>query len=114
MDQDARYFLGVSLLIVAQVLVGTTVVYVVRRRMQVDPGMSWAAVLGAYLLLGVVVTVLTIVPVVGIGLALVVSLVGLKRLAGLQVLPTFILAFCLGLLVFLISAGISALLNVDV
>jgi hypothetical protein len=46
-------------------------------------------------------------------LAVILSLVGLKRLSGLDVLSTFILSFCLGVSVFVVATMLSRQLQVD-
>jgi len=51
-----------------------------------------------------IVNIISLVP--GIGLAaVIVWLVGLKRLSGLDVIPTFILSFCLGIVVFILMVA---------
>jgi hypothetical protein len=112
-DWTTRFAIGLLLLLAIQVLLGGTVVFFVRRRKRVEPVWSWPRTLGAFALLGLIVTAFSIVPVVGPFAAAVVSLVGLKRMSGLDILSTFILSFCMGILVFAISGVIGAQLQVD-
>lgn len=114
MDTSVRFIIGLALLFSAQLVLGSLVVHCVRRRNRVEPVWSLATSLLWYFLLMLLVTGIGILPVVGPYVALVVFLIGLKRMTGLQVMTTFMLAFTLGLMLFIISAGISALLGVDV
>jgi hypothetical protein len=113
MDPTARFALALLLLLTIQVLLGGTVVFLVRRWNQVAPVWSWPRAIRSFALLALLVTVLSLIPTIGRYAAVVVSLVGLKRMSGLDVIPTFILSFCMGILVFAISAVISDQLQVD-
>jgi hypothetical protein len=113
MDPTARFALGLLLLLTTQVLIGGTVVFLVRRRNRVEPAWSWPRAIGYFALLALLVTGVSLMPAVGRYAAVVVSLVGLKRMSGLEVVPTFILSFCMGILVFAISAVIGDQLQID-
>jgi hypothetical protein len=112
-DTATRFVIGLVALLVFQVVLGGSVVYLIRWRNQVEPVWSWPKSIGVFSLLVVVVTGVALVPVVGLFAALIVSLVGLKRISGLEIISTFILSFCMGVLVFAMSAVISAQLQVD-
>ena len=113
MDISAKFVVGLILLLAVQVLLGGTVVYLIRKRKRIEPAWSWPKSLGAFLLLGLLVTGVGLVPVVGRFAALVVSLIGLKRISGLDVVSTFILSFCMGILIFVVAAVIGSQLQVD-
>jgi hypothetical protein len=113
MDSTTRLIVALLLLFAVDVLLGGTVVFLVRRRKRIEPAWSWPKTLGAFFLLGLLVGGVGMVPVVGRFAAVVVSLVGLKRISGLDVLGTFILSFCMGILVFAAAAVISSQLQVD-
>ncbi len=113
MDTTTRLVVGAVALFAIQVVTWTTVIYWVRRRKGVTPRWSWVRTLGMFFVLSVLVTGLTLVPGVGRLIAVVASLVGLKRFSGLDVLPTFILSFCVGLSLFVVAGLISNALQVD-
>ena len=113
MEISAKFVVGLILLLAVQVLLGGTVVYFIRKRKRIEPAWSWPKTLGAYLLLGLLVTAVGLIPVVGRFVAVVVSLIGLKRISGLDVIPTFILSFCMGILIFAGAAVIGSQLQVD-
>ena len=113
MELSAKFVVGLLLLLAVQVLLGGTVVYFIRKRKRIEPAWSWPKTLGAFLLLGVLVTIVGLLPVVGRFVAVVVSLIGLKRISGLDVIPTFILSFCMGILIFAVAAVIGSQLQVD-
>ena len=100
MDTTTRFALGLLILIPVQLIVGSYVVHFVRRRNQVDPVWSWPRVLGVYCVFVLIVTAISLIPAVGRFAALIVSLVGMKRLMGTDILSTFIVSFCLGVLCF--------------
>jgi len=112
-DTPTRFVIGLLILLVIQIVLGGTVVYLIRRRNQVEPMWSWKKSIGVFGVLVVVVTGAALVPVIGPFAALIVSLIGLKRISGLEIVSTFILSFCMGVLVFAISAVISVQLQVD-
>ena len=113
MDSTTRFIVGLLLLLAVQILLGGTVVFLVRQWKRIAPAWSWPKSLGAFFLLGLLVTGAGLVPVVGGFAAVIVSLVGLKRISGLDVLSTFILSFCMGISVFAVAAVISSQLQVD-
>ena len=113
MDSTTRFVVGLLLLLAVQILLGGTAVFLIRRWKRVEPAWPWAKSLGAVFLLGLVVTGVGLVPVVGRFAAVIVSLVGLKRLSGLDVLSTFILSFCMGVSLFAVTAVLSRQLQVD-
>ena len=113
MDSTTRFIIGLILLLAVQILLGGTVVFLVRRWKRIEPAWSWPKTLGAFFLLALVVTGVGLAPVIGRFAAIIVSLVGLKRLSGLDVISTFILSFCVGVLVFIVAAVISNQLQVD-
>ena len=113
MDSTTRFIIGLLLLLAVQILLGSMVVFLVRRWIRIEPAWSWPKTLAAFFLLGLVVTGVGLVPVIGRFAALIVSLVGLKRLSGLDVLSTFILSSCVGVSVFVVAAVISNQLQVD-
>jgi hypothetical protein len=113
MDSTTRFIVGLILLLAVQILLGSTVVFLVRRWKRIEPVWSWPQTLGAFFLLGLVVTGVGLVPAIGRFAAVIVSLVGLKRISGLDVLSTFILSFCMGILVFAAAVVISNQMQVD-
>ena len=113
MDSTTPFIVGLLLLLAVQILLGGTVVFLVRRWKRIDPAWSWAKTVGAFFILGLLVTGVGFVPVIGRFAAVVVSLIGLKRLSGLDVLSTFILSFCLGVSVFVVASMLSRQLQVD-
>jgi len=76
-----------------------TALYVVRRRTMPDRPRSWWRLLVQVLLLMVVTDLVSILPVVGIA-AIIIWLVGMKRLSGLDVLSTVLLSCTLGVFCF--------------
>jgi hypothetical protein len=112
-DSTTRFIVGLLLLLAVEILLGGTAVFLVRRRKRIDPAWSWTKTLGAFFLLGLLVTGVGLVPVIGRFAAVILSLVGLKRLTGLDVLSTFILSFCLGVSVFVVATMLSRQLQVD-
>jgi hypothetical protein len=114
MSPESRFAIGVAMLLALQVVLATSAIYLIRWRKRIEPKRSWIFLLYAYFLLSLIVTGVSFIPVAGPFVAIIVSLIGLKRLSGLQVIPTVILAFCLGIIVFLLSAGLSALLDVNI
>jgi hypothetical protein len=112
-DTTTRFVIGLLILVAIQVILGGTVVYLIRRRKQVEPTWSWPRSIGAVSLLGLLVAAVGLVPVVGRYAAVIVSLIGLKRMSGLDILSTFILSFFMGILVFALSAVISTQFQVD-
>jgi len=113
LDPTTRFVIGLLLLLTIQVILGGTVVYLIRRRNRVEPVWSWRRSVGAFCVLGLIVTGVSFVPVVGPYAALIVSLIGLQRMSNLEIVSTFILSFCMGILVFAISAVISTQLQID-
>jgi hypothetical protein len=112
-DPTTGLIVGLLLLLAVQILFGGTAVFLVRRWKRIDPAWSWAKTVGAIVLLGLLASGVSLVPVVGRFAAVIVSLIGLKRLSGLDVLSTFILSFCLGVAVFIVAALLSRQLQVD-
>jgi hypothetical protein len=112
-DTTIRLFIGLSMLFVIEVVGWTTIVYLVRRWNRVEPAWPWLRTLGGCLVLGVIVTAIGLVPLIGRFGAVIASLVGLKRLSGLDVLSSFILSFCVGLSIFVVAGVISNQLRVD-
>jgi hypothetical protein len=53
------------------------------------------------------------VPVIGRFAAVIVSLVGVKRISGLDVLSSIIVSLCIGISVFVIAVVLSRQLHVD-
>ncbi len=113
MDSGPRFALGALLLLATEVLVWTTVVYVVRRRTRAEPAWSWPQALGRVFYLGALVTAVSVVPGVGRPAAAVVALVGVKRLSRLDVLSALLLALAVGGSVFVLAAVLINLLQVD-
>ncbi len=113
MNPTMRFIVGLVLLIFIQVLVGTTALFLIRRRNHIEPKWSWPTTLGWYIVLWIVVTGVGLVPVIGRLAAVIVSLIGIKRLSGLDVLSTFILSFCLGILLFAVAVLLSRMLEVE-
>lgn len=113
MDSTTRFIIGLLILLVVQILLVGTVVFLIRRWKQIEPAWSWPKSLGAVFVLGLVVTGCGLLPVIGRFAALIVSLVGLKRISGLDVLSTFILSFCVGLSIFVFAMVLSNQLQVD-
>jgi hypothetical protein len=113
MDSTTRFIVGLIVLLAVEILFGGTVVFFVRRWKRIEPVWSCPKTVGAFFLLGLVVTGVGLVPVIGRLAAVIVSLVGLKRISGLDVLSTFILSFCMGVSVFAATAVISNQLQVD-
>lgn len=113
MDSTTRFFVGLILLGAIQILFVSTVVFLVRRSKRIEPAWSWPKTLGAFFLLGLLVGAVDFLPVIGGFAAAVVSLIGLKRISGLDVLSTFILSFCLGISVLLVAYVLSKQLGVE-
>ncbi|MGE3806281.1 MAG: hypothetical protein AB7K24_16555 [Gemmataceae bacterium] len=101
MDTSTKTALGLLLLNSATVLLWTTVLCSVRRWTNVEPVWTWRNLLGRFLLLALCVTTLALIPHIGPYLALVVSLIGVKRLSGLDVLSAYILSFFLHVIFFI-------------
>jgi hypothetical protein len=112
-DSTTRFIVGLLLLLAAQILLGGTMVFLARRWKQSVPAWSWIKTLGAFSLLGLLVTGIGLLPVIGRFAAVIVSLVGLKRLSGLDILSTLILSFCLGVSMFVLASVLSSQLQVD-
>src|SRR5437016_1327618 len=106
MNTTIRFIVGLSLLFVIEVVVWTTIIFLVRRWKKVEPDWSWVKTLGAVLLLGVIITGIGMIPVVGRIGALIASLIGVKRICGLDLLSTFILSFCVGVSIYGIAVVI--------
>ena len=104
---------GLLILSVMQLVIDSAVVFAIRRRKRIAPSWSWPKVVGRVGLLILVVMALSFIPVAGRYAAVVVFLVGLKRITGLDVPATFILSFCLGLIFILFAAIIGHQLGVD-
>jgi hypothetical protein len=113
MDPTNRFIVGVLLMLAIELLVGSTAVFVVRRRKRIAPVWSWLKTLRAVFLLMLLVIGVSLVPVVGPFAAMIVSLIGLKRLSGLDILSAFILSFCLGVLIFAVATVLSRQLQID-
>src|SRR5436190_12484948 len=113
MDPTTRFIVGVLFLMAIQLLIGGTAVFVVRRWKEVAPVWSWPKTLGAFFLMMLLVTGVGLVPAVGRYAAAIASLIGLKRLTGLDVLSAFMLSICLGLLVLAVAAVLSRQLQID-
>jgi hypothetical protein len=112
-DTTTRFVIGLLALFTIQVTLGGTVVYLIRRRNRAEPAWSWLRAVGAFCVLGLVVAGVSLLPAVGRFAAPIASLVGLKRMSGLDILSTFILSFVMGILVFATAAVISIQLQVD-
>jgi hypothetical protein len=112
-DATTRFIVGLVLLLAVQILLGGTVVFLVRRWKRIEPAWPWLKTLGAFFLLVLLATGVGFLPVIGRFAAVIVSLVGLKRISGLDVLSTFILSFCIGISVLAVAAVISSQLQVD-
>jgi hypothetical protein len=112
-DSTTRFIVGLLLLLAVQIVLGGTAVFLLRRRKHIHPAWSWAKTLWAFFLLGLLVSGVGLVPGIGRFAAVVVSLVGLKRLSGLDVLSTFILSFCMGVAVLVVGTVLSRQLQVD-
>src|SRR5262245_31654253 len=104
---------GLILSLAVQILFGGTVVFLVRRWERIEPAWTWPKALGAFFLLGLAVTAVGLVPVLGRLVAVIVALVGLKRISGLDVLSTVLLSFCMGISVFAVAVVIGSQLQVD-
>jgi hypothetical protein len=105
--------IGFLLVLAIDVLLGGTVLFLVRRWKGVMPAWSWARTVGAYIVLWALTVTITMVPMIGPFAALIASLVGLKRISGLDVFWTFILSFFMGILILAIAGVISVQLQVD-
>jgi hypothetical protein len=113
MDTTTRYILGFSLVFVVQTLLGTTLFYLIRNWHRREPKWSWLKTLGGYLLLSLLVTLIGLIPFIGRFAAVIASLVGVKRITGLDVLATFIFSFVTGIMVLILVGIIGAWLHVD-
>jgi hypothetical protein len=113
LDSQTRFLIGLSLLIAIQVLLWATIIYFVRKWRKVLPAWSWVRSLGGYLLLTLLVTGISFIPTVGLFAALIALLVGLQRLSKLDLLSTFILWFCVGISLFILTGILSNLLDVE-
>lgn len=113
LDSLTRSIIGYSALLTIQVLLGTTIIYLVRKWKDAQPAWSWIRALGGFLLLALLVTAISLIPTVGRFVAMIASLVGLQRLSKLDLLSTFILSFCVGVSIFVMTVILSNLLDVD-
>src|SRR5262249_194052 len=113
MDTSTRYLVALSVWLPLQILLGSTVLFLVRRYKHVEPPWSWLRIVGAYVLLCLLVGFIGLVPVVGKPAALIATLFGVKRLTGLDVLSTFILSFLMGLACVVLAALMGVYFQVD-
>lgn len=113
MEPSAKRLVVLLILSMCQVLLIATSVFVIRRRNRAEPSWSWPKSLGMSFLLSLAASGVGLIPVVGIFAALIVTLIGLKRFTRLDVLSTFVLSFCLGLLVFATAAVLSNQFQID-
>jgi hypothetical protein len=132
MSPLTRLILGTILVQVVQFLFAGTVVYLIRRWNKTEPVWSWARCLGAFFLLGLATLAAGIIPLAGAFVVeavdrsaaalvavlaplfmVIVYLVGLKRMTGLEVLGTLVLALGIGIVCFVITIGLSKLMDVD-
>ena len=101
------------MLLAIQVVLISTVVYAIRRRKRVDPPWSWLRTVRAFCIATLIVAAVSLLPLVGRYAALVVWLISLKRMSGMDIPSTFIVAFLMGIAIFAISAMLSMQLQVD-
>ena len=113
MDSLTRFTIGLSVLFTIEVLLWTTIVYLVRKWKKGQPVWSWMRSLGGFLLLALLITGISMIPIVGRFAALIATLMGLQRLSKLDLLATFILAFCVGVSIYIVTGILSNLLEVD-
>ena len=113
MDSTTRFIVGLLVLLAVQILFGGTVVYLIRRWEADRTGLDLAHVHGSFLPSGSGGDCRRTNTVIGRVAAVIMSLVGLKRISGLDVLSTFMLSFCMGISVFIVAAVISNQLQVD-
>src|SRR5262245_19895606 len=94
-----NYLAFLGIILPFQLLLVTAVLYYVRGKTYGSAAGGWLPLLRDVLLLMLAANVISLLPVVGV-LAVIVWLVALNRLSGLDVIPTFILSFGLGVVVF--------------
>jgi hypothetical protein len=85
---------------------------VIRRRRPGGETDSWLRLTGKVFLLMLAVNVVAIIPGIGVA-AVIVWLVGLKRLSGFDVLSAFMLSFALGLVNFAAMAVLARHLEIS-
>lgn len=112
-DPGERFLIGFAVLLAFQIFLWTTVLYFVRRWNKLEPAWSWLRMLGRVIVLTLLVSVVQVIPMVGNFAALVASLIGVKRLTGVDVLPAFLLSFCIGVSVYVATVIISHTLHVE-
>jgi hypothetical protein len=113
LESLTRFFIGISVLFTIEVLLWTTIIYLVRKWKRVQPAWSWMRSLGGFLLLALLITGIGMIPIAGRFAALIATLMGLQRLSKLDLLATFILAFCVGVSIYIVTGFLSNLLEVD-
>ena len=106
-----KYVAFIAIVVPLQVLVlGAVLRFIRRRRPGGDPD-SFRLLIAKVFVLILVVNIVTLVPLIGIA-AVVIWLVGLKRMSGLDVLSTFILSFTLGVVSLVGMVFLARYLNV--
>ncbi len=113
MNETARFTIGALLLTVIQIAMASGATYFARKWTKALPPWSFWKALGMFVLLALVVSGISLIPVVGLFTAAVVSLAGFKRFTGLSLFSAFILVFILGASILAIGAVLSSQLDVD-
>jgi hypothetical protein len=113
MDTLTRHILALAVIITIQIVFGSTVLFFVRRYKKIEPKWSWLKTTGGYITLSLLVGLVTLVPGQGKFASLILSLVGLKRLSGLDVLSTFILSFVMGVVIFVLIGAVEHYFEVE-
>jgi hypothetical protein len=106
-DQAMNYVAFFGILIPFELLLLLATLHWIRRRTFGKEAGSWLRLSGRVLLLLLVVNVLSLVPSIGL-VAIIVWLVGLKRLSGLDVLSTVLYSFTLGVVCFVAMMVLAA------
>jgi hypothetical protein len=101
------------MLSVVQIVLWTTIIFLLRKRKQVEPVWSWLRTLGGFLVLALATTAISLIPVVGRFVALAVSIIGIKRLSGLDIPTTLFLWVCVAISMVVLAWFISQQLQVE-
>ncbi len=107
-----HYVAFFGILVPFQLFVVVVPLLLIRRRTQGAEAGSWLVLTRNVFLLMVIVNVLSLLPVVGLA-AIVIWVVALKRLSGLDVLNTLLLAFILGWINFAAMLALAYFLEVS-
>jgi hypothetical protein len=105
-----HYLIFVGIVLPVQLLLVTFCLVFIRRKTFPREGREGFQLLAKVFLLMLIVNIISLVPGIGL-IAVIIWLVGLKRLSGLDVIPTFILSFCLGIVVFVLMLAVAKLLE---